>query len=140
MKHSQYKTNMKTLIKIKFNENLIFDNNNNSYLIHNFIFEELNSSRELLFLKKFTSLDDILFEQLDDNIETHLMLQIIIDLPETLYENYNKEKIFNYIRESLDTLHIRFLNDSSYSNQQHVVIDMNKDNPNLNFDYSALDL
>ncbi len=131
---------MKTLIKIKFNENLIFDNNNNSYLIHNFIFEELNLSRELLFLKKFTSLDDILFEQLDDNFELHLMLQIIIDLPETLYENYNKEKIFNFIRESLDTLPIRFLIESSYSNQQHIVIDMNKDNPNLNFDYSALDL
>ena len=85
-------------------------------------------------------MDDIQFEQFDDNFELQLMLQIIIDLPEKLYENYNKEKIFNYIRESLDTLHIRFLNESTYSNQQHIVIDMNKDNPNLNFDYNALDL
>lgn len=132
---------MKALIDIKFNDiRLSLDNHNNSDFIHGFIFEELHAERELLSVTEFAKINDNQSVQDSDTTISQLMLQIIMDLPESLYENYDTQTIFNYIHNNLDIKHISFLNHWFSDSSQYVLIEMDENNPSLNFDYTELDL
>lgn len=131
---------MKALIDIKFNDiQLSLTNHNKSDFIHGFIFEELHHERQLLSLREYSNDIDFKFEH-EMESANFLVTKIIIDIPVSLYDNQDHQKILHYIHSNLDIKHVVFL-DEWFSNQtQYVLIAMDENNPNLNFDYRELDL
>lgn len=116
---------MKTIILLKFQDNfLLFGNTKPTELIKEFLYEELTIKTEVLSIEPIHSYSVKSFDSILTNSTKDIILEITIDIPNTLFHRTTDFELITYIHAQLDQTTIVFKDEQWQGNTQFLTIEM----------------
>lgn len=117
--------NMKTIILLKFHDNfLLFGNTKPTELIKEFLFEELTIKTEVLSIEPKHNYSVKSFNTILPNSTKDIILEITIDIPNTLFHRTTDFELITYIHSQLNKTTIVFKDEQWQGNTQFLTIEM----------------